>query len=206
MKHTVSLNHIQSELVASNLPLVHYAIQLSAVVNKAFCGLEYEDLFQEGCVLLCRAALKYRPEKNIVFSTFATAVMINGLRTYCQRMYNKQKRLIRVPNGAESEEHRLTLDRYSSEYDWEQITSSFETTELLYALKQQYSGTARLGIEAIEWKTKGYSGTEIAEMYGVKPNLVGAWISRAARKLEQNNLFLSWKDEFYKPKVSKQGS
>ena len=36
-------------------------------------------------------------------------------------------------------------------------------------MKQQYAGTIRLGIEAIEWKVKGFSGAEIAKMYGVKP-------------------------------------
>lgn len=56
------------------------------------------------------------------------------------------------------------------------------------------TGTARLGIEAIEWKVKGLSGAEIAKMYGVKPNLVGAWISRAAGRLKQNRDFMQYFD------------
>lgn len=59
-------------------------------------------------------------------------------------------------------------------------------------MKQQYSGTVRLGIEAIEWKVKGYTGAEIARMYDVKPNLVGAWISRAASRLRQNEIFMRY--------------
>ena len=35
-------------------------------------------------------------------------------------------------------------------------------------------------------KIAGYSGSDIAELYGVKPNLVGAWISRAAGKLKKD--------------------
>ena len=62
--------------------------------------------------------------------------------------------------------------------------------QLLHTLKAQYSGTVKFGIEAIEWKVKGLTGKEIADMYGVKPNLVGAWISRAASRLKQNSVFL----------------
>ena len=63
---------------------------------------------------------------------------------------------------------------------------------LLQSMKQQYSGTIRLGIEAIEWKVKGFSGAEIAKMYGVKPNLVGAWISRASSRLKKNSDFMKY--------------
>ena len=63
---------------------------------------------------------------------------------------------------------------------------------LLQSVKRQYSGTIRLGIEAIEWKVKGLSGAEIAKMYGVKPNLVGAWIARAASRLKKNGDFMEY--------------
>ena len=45
-------------------------------------------------------------------------------------------------------------------------------------------------------KVKGLSGGEIARLYGVKTNLVGAWISRALKKLKQNSVFNSYMDEF----------
>ena len=47
-------------------------------------------------------------------------------------------------------------------------------------------GTARNGVQALELKIAGYSGTDIAELYGVKPNHVGAWIARAAQKLKKD--------------------
>lgn len=78
-----------------------------------------------------------------------------------------------------------TLDRLLEEQD---------ICMLLQNCKRQYAGTARLGIEAIEWKVKGLSGAEIAKMYGVKPNLVGAWISRAAGRLKKNRDFMQYFD------------
>lgn len=47
-------------------------------------------------------------------------------------------------------------------------------------------GVARLGIEALELKVKGYSGADIAQLYQTKPNHIGAWISRAAEKLRKD--------------------
>ena len=45
---------------------------------------------------------------------------------------------------------------------------------------------AKLGVEALELKIKGYSGADIARLYHTKPNHVGAWIARAAEKFRQD--------------------
>ena len=67
--------------------------------------------------------------------------------------------------------------------------SSLYVEQVLEYGKRMYSGVARLGVEALELKIAGYSGTDIAKLYGVQPNHVGAWISRAAQKLKKD-LFL----------------
>lgn len=58
-------------------------------------------------------------------------------------------------------------------------------------VKGEYRGVALLGIEALALKMKGFSGGEIALLYGVQPNVVGAWISRAAEKLRSNQRFMA---------------
>ena len=83
-------------------------------------------------------------------------------------------------------------DRIPAEDTLEQLFEEQDIYILLQSMKQQYSGTIRLGIEAIEWKVKGFSGAEIAKMYGVKPNLVGAWISRASSRLKKNSDFMKY--------------
>lgn len=65
-----------------------------------------------------------------------------------------------------------------------------ETLSLLESRKQDYSGIARLGIEALELKIKGNRIKEIAQMYGVPPSHVGAWISRSVEKLRKDQEFL----------------
>ena len=72
---------------------------------------------------------------------------------------------------------------------WDGDSSLFVEQVLEYG-KRTYSGVAKLGVEALELKIAGYSGTDIAKLYGVQPNHVGAWISRAAQKLKKDVLLV----------------
>lgn len=189
------LNDTQRQLVENNLFVVQQAIRKEIIVNEGIFGFEYDDLFQEGCIWLCKAAVSYRPDKEAQFSTFARKVISNGLKTYCRLMCSKQKKLLAIPSYSDPEDSGIALDQFATSDSWDDILASLDAMLLLDMLKHQYTGTVRLGLEAIEWKVKGYSGVEIAAMYGVKPNLVGAWISRAARKLEQNSIFTQWREQ-----------
>ena len=64
------------------------------------------------------------------------------------------------------------------------------------------TGVARLGVEALALKVKGYTGADIARMYHTKPNHVGAWISRAAEKLRGDEAFASLLDREEQPKAA----
>ena len=49
------------------------------------------------------------------------------------------------------------------------------------------AGSARLGVEALELKVlDGCGVTEIARLYDSKPNEVGAWLARAAKKIRED--------------------
>ena len=194
MKMNAPLNEVQRQLVADNIDVVHKAIRSSIKVNNTIYGFEYDDIFQEGCIHLCRAAVKYVPRKDVQFSTFAQTVVTNGLRTYCKRHCDKQKNFVPVPIFADADEGQLTIEIFSVPDQTEDLVSLIDTMNFLDSLKNQYTGVVRRGIEALEWKVKGYSGAEIADIYGVKPNLVGAWISKAVRKLEKNRMFIIWRD------------
>lgn len=184
------LNNEQRKLVENNLDVVFYAIHKFIIVNENIYGFEYDDLYQEGCIWLCKAAISFRPDKNIKFNSYAEKVVANGLRTYCRLMCAKQKRVSSVPLYSEADSEQFALDLIPSYDDIDSFLEEQDTLILLQRIKHQYSGTAKLGVEAIEWKVKGYTGAEIARMYGVKPNLVGAWISRAVCKLRQNEIFM----------------
>lgn len=60
-----------------------------------------------------------------------------------------------------------------------------ELLGLLPHFKHKYRGTARLGIEALEWKARGYTAEEIAQRFHVSPNYIRACISRSLQKLRR---------------------
>ena len=197
MRERLFLNDSQRRLAEQNLNIVSRVIYRHIIVNETLVGFEYDDLYQEGCIWLCKAAASFQPEKGVPFTVYAETVVANGLRTYCRLMGGKQKWSCCIPLYSDSDILRSTLEQIPDiTYQEDGMLTDMDVMQLLHRLKRQYTGTARLGIEAIELKVKGYSGKEIAAMYGVKPNLVGAWISRAKQKLRQNQVFILWMDDY----------
>jgi RNA polymerase sigma factor (sigma-70 family) len=172
----------KQQLAAENLDLVKWVILDNININEEVYGFGYDDLFQEGCVHLCRAAEGY-DGSSAKFSTYACVVVRNGLLYHCRRHYHKRVRFV-------------SLDDCEAPPQSEADAPSDELTEsdvvsLLESFKPEFSGAALRGIEALQLKVRGYSGAEIAAMYGVQPNLVGAWTSRASAKLRRNHRFLT---------------
>lgn len=65
----------RDEVVQSNLGLVH-------ACAKRFVGrgIEYDDLFQAGCVGLVKAADGFEPERGLCFSTYAVPLILGEMR------------------------------------------------------------------------------------------------------------------------------
>lgn len=191
LQHDASLTKAQQELVAQNLPVVHWVICDYIHVNSTICGLEYSDLFQEGCLWLCKAAATYKDDGRAQFSTYAKTVVKNGLLSYCRKVCNHRSHFSRLIIGEHGE---LAADGEALEPqadDFDARMSLVETLSLLEASKQEYDGVARLGIEALALKLQGMRVTDIAEIYHVPPSHVGAWISRSAAKLRCDPRFLA---------------
>lgn len=68
----IGLSEEQRRLIRENLGLVGVHLRRNvADLRRRRCGRERDDLFQEGCLGLIRAALDFRPEKGIPFAAFA---------------------------------------------------------------------------------------------------------------------------------------
>jgi len=80
----------RDELILRNLRLV-YAIARRYVG----CGLEMDDLIQEGMAGLIRAVDKFDPERGVAFSTYA----IWWIRQSIGRALDNTARLIRIPSN-----------------------------------------------------------------------------------------------------------
>lgn len=65
----------RDEVVQSNLGLVHACAR--RFVGR---GIEYDDLFQAGCVGLVKAADGFEPERGLCFSTYAVPLILGEMR------------------------------------------------------------------------------------------------------------------------------
>lgn len=189
MTNTKKLTLEQQILVEQHLSVVHWIIVKNIHVNHTIYGMSYEDLYQEGCLWLCRAATTYNDALSL-FPTYAKKVVRNGLISYCRSRCNKEKHFERLEVGENGE--LLIQGAYHSTPDESNARiSSMETLDLLESRKAAYQGVAKLGIEALSLRIRGYEVKDIAALYQVPSSHVGAWISRAVKKLQSDPDFMS---------------
>ena len=187
MNELIKLTHQQRELAERHVPMVREIVRKYIRCNESILGLGFDDLCQEGCVALCKAAARYDPARGD-FEPFAARVIRNCLIDYCRAVLSNHRNHP-VVSLDELREERVRLEASESPMqnaaaDEEQAISRLCVARLLETRKRSYRGAARLGVEALLLKTMDGCGvTDIARLYGCEPNLVGAWISKAKKKL-----------------------
>lgn len=167
----MKLNAKQSDLVSKNLNLVHRVIH-DRVHNPRQLGIfTYEDLFQIGCLGLCKAAAT---DKGGVFSTYAYRLIWNELCTALEyaSIRSSRETLTDVSFTAHLEEDRKDFD-----------TTYIDLDSLLRQAESRATGVTAKGIQAIRLKAKGYTCQDIGIMMDVPVNHVTAWIAKARKYL-----------------------
>lgn len=187
MKEMTNMNERQRALVEENLPLVRQTIARHIRYNETICGMGYDDLYQEGSWALCRAAMTYDHEgRGTPFSAYARPVIRNHLLDYCRRILLQREHLPTVSLNVPVSEDIPPPACWLKADDQEVWDAQILVDQLLEHGRGTYTGVAKLGVEALTLKVKGYTGADIARMYHTRPNHVGAWISRAVEKLRKD--------------------
>lgn len=172
----------QRELVTTNMSVVDHVIRAYIHVNNS--ALEsYEDFYQIGSEALCKAAMSYNPATS-AFSTYASRVVRNALIDHCRAMNTRQKLLADVDfeewvNGSEFGNDAIVEDGFRR-------VEEAGVQKALNDCHAQYTGVIKLGVEALQLKSLGYTSKEIAEKYNTTTNNVNAWISKARFRLKSN--------------------
>lgn len=176
----------EQRLVEEHLGLVKTIVKSTMSINENIQGLGYEDLYQTGCEALCNAAINYEEGRGASFTTFADVVIKNSLISHCRKVGRVQLPLSYL-DAPLNEDGSLTYgDTLRDEHD--HALSDKETFCMLSQMEKQFTGIAKKGVEALRLKYMGHTGTEIAGYYGVKPNHVAAWISRALNKMRVEHM------------------
>lgn len=173
----MKLTDEQRRLAEENMGLVKAVISQHVHAPNGLGVYDYDDLFQIGCIGLCKAAVSFKPQGK-PFSIYACVVIRNeifGALTLATR-----KRAKELPISA-IEERLGDPDVSPQDID---ICSALDTA------KRKMDGVCAKGVEALQLKAQGYSSAEIGEMYGVSANNVTAWIARARSRLKQDAAFM----------------
>lgn len=178
----MKLNDQQRELVSNNLKLIHKVIH-DKVHNPHQVGIfSYDDLFQIGCIGLCKAAAT---DKGGVFSTYAYRLIWNEICTALEYASVRSTRESLMDPGTMVQPEAVAANPDISHLDLEAVLDQAE---------QQATGITAKGIHALRLKAKGYTCREIGEMMRVPANYVTAWMSKARAYLKAEPSFV----ELYK--------
>ena len=151
------LTHEQRIKVEENIGLVGKVIQDCVHTLGAGSMFDYDDLFQIGCLGLCKAAQTDKPGHTVAFSTYAYRLIRNEIYTELERATRRGREVATDP----AELPCTVLD-----------DDTPEQREACSAL-----------LVRLERAMDGYTNREIGEMFGVPANHVTAWVSRARKAL-----------------------
>ena len=181
------LNADQQEMVEQHLDLVSIIIRKYIGTNEQIRGLEYEDLYQCGCLALCKAAYYY--DGRVKFETFAGTVIRNVLLDECRKAKSIYSHSLSYDASVDPDDDDgdTFAGMLGDTYDMTDRLFSEELMSIVQTAKKTHKGAVLKGIEAIELRIKGYTGAEIAQMYGVKNNNVSSWISKAVVVLKREH-------------------
>lgn len=163
------LNERQRRIVEENMGLVGKVIKDKVHGLGQADMLSYDDLFQIGCIGLCKAAAT---DKGGTFSTYAYRLIWNEI---CDAL--------------------IKLSRINS---WEQVQDTagwiesvpdpmenINRREALRVAESHAEGVARQGIRALKLTMDGYSGKEVGRILQAQPGTVRMWMTKARRFLKE---------------------
>jgi len=133
----------------------------------------YEDLFQIGCLGLCKAADTYR-KRDGCFSTYAYVLIRNEIFDALKYATFRRNRETALD----------TPDMRAIPFETPVFETADETYQAIRAARSRASGITAKGIDALFLLAQGYTHQEIGlRMGGVSANNISAWIARARKFL-----------------------
>ena len=168
------LTYEQQTIVEENMGLVGKVIKDKVHgpgQDTAFC---YDDLFQIGCIGLCKAAAT---DKGGCFSTYAYRLIWNEI---CDALIKASR--IQENEFFLEDTPRDKNEKALSERD---LLLICEQKLLIQTVKERASGMTSKGIECLQLASQGYKSADIASLMDAEPGTVRMWMTKARRFLRQ---------------------
>ena len=164
----------EQALVEKNMGLVGMVIRDYVHVPPQGSVYTTEDLYQIGCIGLCKAVKSDKGGHKAAFSTYACRLIRNEI--YDALEYSTRR-------GREQATAPEDMPYVKLEDELEQYMLCRELLDQLDCAESTASGVIAKGIRAIRMLADGYSSREIGESYGVSANNVTAWVAKARKHI-----------------------
>lgn len=174
----------QQRVVEENMGLVGKVIKDKIHGLDQYCTYTFDDLFQIGCIGLCKAAAT---DKGGCFSTYAYRLIWNEI---CDALIKATRQSKHEQLWDPSEVQRAVT--YNAPL---QLFSACEQQLMMEQVRKRASGITVKGIICLELQSDGYTSKEIGELVGAKAATVRVWMSNARRYLQEQPEFCQYESE-----------
>ena len=167
----MTLTEKQQKLVEENMGLVGKVIKDKVHGTNQIGLYSYDDLFQIGCLGLCKAAAT---DKGGCFSTYAYRLIWNSI---CDALiYATRRQDTEILTDDCTLHEASDSDEFFSEL-------KFDLDTALKHAKKNASPSIQKGIAALMLLSQDYSSIEVGEKLHMSPNTVRAMASKARKYL-----------------------
>lgn len=172
--------------VEENMGLVHRVLHDKLRPPYQVGMYSYEDLFQIGCIGLCKAVAT---DKGGTFSTYAYRLIWNEICDaviYAARRQAKESACDVTPFVAAEQEVPEELSVFHIDIE-----------KALAAAKEEAPASTAKGIDAICMMARGYTSREIGGKMDASDRLVCAWVSKARKFLRSRPEIVEIKEAYH---------
>lgn len=164
----------QQRVVEQNMGLVGKVIKDKVHGIGQSGAFLYDDLFQIGCIGLCKAAAT---DKGGCFSTYAYRIIWNEI---CDALIQATRLSSRECALEASESIHMTAENVQD------LLESCELKAMLLQIKNDAQGIIAKGIQCLLLAEEGYTSKELGELFSAEPAAVRMWMTKARRYLKEH--------------------
>ena len=170
----MTLTPEQQLVVEQNMGLVGKVIQDKVHGLGQGTAFAYEDLFQIGCIGLCKAAAT---DKGGCFSTYAYRLIWNEICDELIRSSRFERYHCQLKEDGDLTDHTISKE--------DPCICLLEQKVLLEKVKERAVGSVAKGISCLEMSVQGYTSAEIGKCMHAEAATVRMWMTSARRFLKE---------------------
>ena len=168
----MTLTERQQRIVEANMGLVGRVIKDKVHGLGQEGAFTYDDLFQIGCIGLCKAAAT---DKGGCFSTYAYRLIWNEI---CDALV-KTTRINQNETVMEANEILRGVQEHIPD-----PLEACELKQILESARRSADGVTAKGVQCLMLSAQGYTSSDLANIFNANASAVRMWMTKARRYLK----------------------